>query len=104
MATVSPALTSHLDTVASVTDSPNAGTLISTAMTTSSANGQRAVNEIRLLLHVRARRAGGRRRRLRPADIDRSLGLHVDGTERLVDAAIDELPGAHVLGLLLAPH
>jgi len=32
-ATLSPAFTSHLATVASVTDSPRAGTLISTAMT-----------------------------------------------------------------------
>ena len=33
IATASPAFTSHLATVASVTDSPSAGTLISTAMT-----------------------------------------------------------------------
>src|SRR5258708_38704657 len=53
---------------------------------------------------MRARRAGRWRRGFRPADIDRALGLHSDGAERLVDAAVDEPPGAPVLGLPLAPH
>ena len=45
MVTVSPALTSHLATVASVTDSPSAGTLISTAITKpSSARAQAIVS------------------------------------------------------------
>src|SRR5688500_14402936 len=108
MATVSPAFTSHLATVASVTDSPSAGTLISTAISksssTPSSDRQRAVDQIGLFLDMGARRAGRRRGRLGPADIDRPRCLDVEAGERALDAAIDEMPAAHVLRLLLAPH
>src|SRR4051812_48728976 len=67
--TASPALTSHLETVASVTDSPSAGTLISRAMRFSSADRQGAVDQVGLLLEMLARRAGRGRCRLGPADI-----------------------------------
>src|SRR6185503_16584317 len=84
--------------------SPSAGTLISTAITLSSADRERAVDQVRLLLEMIAGRAGRRRRRFGPADIDRPLRLHVDVRQRTFDAAVDEVPGAHVLWLLLAPH
>src|SRR6185503_3134839 len=89
IATASPAFTIHLETVASVTDSPSAGTLISTAMLVSSAEGERTVDQAGLLLEVGTGRAGRRRRRFGTADIDRPLGAHVDGRERALDPAVD---------------
>src|SRR5947207_4103251 len=51
-----------------------------------------------------ARRAGGGRRRFGPPDVNRSSRLEIEASERALDAAVDERPRAHVLGLLLAPH
>src|SRR3546814_15592654 len=48
--------------------------------------------------------AGGGRRRLLPAGIDRPLATVADLGKKGLDLAVDEEPGAHVLGLFLAPH
>src|SRR4051794_11584087 len=109
--TLSPGCFSQRATVASVTDSPRAGTLISTVIAPStvdsqpsSSRGQRFRDKLRLFLHMALEQPRCRRCRLGAADKARSSRGNVDTGEYLLDAAIDKPPGAHVFRLLLAPH
>src|SRR6201985_2335221 len=106
-ATVSPSFLNQRATVASVTDSPIAGTLISMVITSSwkaliraaQSQCQSVVQEGgefgQMLLH-QARRGGGI---FRPAHVTRAALVAQQGFE----ARRHECPGALVLGLFLAP-
>src|SRR5262249_670126 len=108
-ATASPACLNHLPTVASVTDSPSAGTRISIAMRyrllgqrrslIQSLFGQRL--QFRLVF---AGDCGRGRGRGGAPGIARSLVLRLDVIEHPGEVRLDEAPRSHVLGLLLAPH
>src|SRR5258708_37294874 len=72
-ATGSPSFLSHFATVASVTDSPSAGTLISVAMRRLGLWAERLVYEVLLLRQEAAVETGGGRGRTSPADVARAL-------------------------------
>src|ERR1700756_349900 len=99
MATASPGRFSHFATVASVTDSPRLGTLISVGIL--SLRRQGFGDEMRLLFDVALEEAGGRRRSLGTAGKARPLGGDVEPGKHLFDAPVDKAPGAHVLRLFL---
>src|SRR3954454_7976971 len=61
---------------------------------------ERLLEEVGELLVVDRLRAGGRAPRLDAGDVAEVVPALLDPP----DAALDELPGAHVLGLLLQPH
>src|SRR6266542_2057455 len=103
ISTASPGCFSQRATVASVTDSPSAGTLISLAIAVVSRR-QRVADELRLFLDVALEQTGRRRGGLRAADKARPPGGDIQPGEHPLDPAIDKIPGAHVLRLLLAPH
>src|SRR5712692_1250920 len=82
-ATLSPIFLSHLATVASVTDSPKAGTRISAAILTSPARtalrvslfqGQRVVDQLGLLFEMALEQTRCRRGSLGTTDIGSPLG------------------------------
>src|SRR5579872_2483827 len=93
-ATASPGCFSQRATVASVIDSPRLGTRISVAI---GSRRQRVGDELRLLALVPLEEAGRRRGGLGAAGEARPLGRDVEPGENALDAAVDEIPGAHVL-------
>src|ERR1700690_2610707 len=107
--TASPSFLNQRATVASVTDSPMAGTLISMVMACVPARipplileGQCVVEEggqFGQMLFHQARRGGGI---FGPSDIARD-GLAAQFGNGLGDAGDDKVPGALVFGLFLAP-
>src|SRR5437879_4680581 len=101
MATASPGRFSHFATVASATDSPRLGTLISVAIALS--RSECLGDEMRLLFDVALEEAGGRGSGFRAAGKARPLRRDVEPGEHLLDAAVDKGPGAHILRLFLAP-
>src|SRR5712691_5414315 len=128
-ATASPGCLNQRPMVASVTDSPSAGTRMSamgsflqtaaarrrtTDRTTravcpdlrppSSVSLQRLVEQALELGEMARHEAGRRCRRGRPAGIARPLVLGADLIEHPLDERIDEEPCAHVARLFLAPH
>src|SRR6266851_3555321 len=98
IAIVSPIFFSHRATVASVTDSPSVGTLMSVAMDVSASVVQviERASSTSLACSALCRFKS-------PVAVARPLGLAVEADEHLLDAPLDEAPGAHVLRLLLAP-
>src|SRR5205085_4963965 len=79
-------------------------TWISVAMRRLGLWGERLVHPVLLLRQEAAVETGGGRGRAAPAHIARALCLDVEARQNLLDAAVDDSPGAHVLRLLLAPH
>ena len=109
-AMASPTFLNHLPMVASVTDSPRVGTRISVAIVpvrffrcyvySPSASSSKAASCGKVLRH-QARSPARRRPDGRCSD---PLMLGVDMRQHPFQIRVDERPGAHVLGLLLAPH
>src|SRR5690606_88821 len=121
-ATVSPTCLNHWPIVASVTLSPSVGTRISTAIVPTlvaawsagvwplprgdaraSLLGERLVEESLQLRQMRPHQARGRGGRSRPPHIVGALAAAAHLVQHPVDIGLHEGPGAHVLGLLLAP-
>src|SRR5262245_1368853 len=102
-ATASPCCLNHCPTVASVTDSPSAGTLISMGMAHTS--GRQSLLEQRLLLLVvpaqqpRGRGCGGR-----PTRVGGTLGGKLEVLQHPFEVRFHEAPSAHVFRFLLRPH
>src|SRR5262245_43889952 len=103
-ATASPACLNHWPTVASTTDSPKLGTLISVAIGRSFCLAKRLFEQRLQLMHMLLHQAGSRCRRARPPGIARTLVARADMVEHPFEVRLDEAPGAHVLRLLLAPY
>src|SRR4029453_9412434 len=103
-ATASPACLNHWPTVASTTDSPKLGTLISVAIGLSFRLAKRLFEQGVQLMHMLFHQAGRCRCRARPAGIARALVERADMFEHPFEVRLDEAPGAHVLRLLLAPY
>src|SRR5215813_7020978 len=113
----SPTLFIHFATVASVTDSPRAGTTMFADMTTSIAErwdcgapARSMLSEIQglvdkecLLAVVAPQQAGCRRCRGGTADVEQAPLLVLDGGKDGFDLGAHERPGAHVARLFLAP-
>ena len=105
--TVSPGFLNHWPIVASLTNSPSAGTLISVAIVIAprlepspNASSSSVFSSRWCLL-------------IRPVAVDaedgapgvaRPLDLGIDVVERPFDVRLHECPGSHVLRLFLAPH
>src|SRR4051812_585076 len=100
-ATASPGFLNHLPMVASVTDSPSVGTRISAI--TFCLSAQRFFEQLlqlRLVLrHLAHRGRGGSRTR----GVARTAILGFDLVQHPFEIMLDEVPGAHVARLLLAP-
>src|SRR5690349_6628234 len=103
MATASPGRLNHCPTVASVTDSPSAGTLISIAILRSS-SPQGFGNQGLLLGGVPAGEAGGGRRRGGPAGVNGPFRRQCKVLQDPFEVRLHEAPGAHVLWFLLCPN
>src|SRR5919197_976147 len=99
-ATLSPTFLCHFPTVASVMDSPSAGTLSSTPIPGSSRHG--LLDDQLLLELVRFGEPGGRAGSFDPPDVAHQQRL-VDLPHHLLQARQYERPGAHVSRLLLHP-
>src|SRR5262245_20438249 len=102
--TASPACLNHWPTVASTTDSPKLGTLISIAIGPSFRLAKRLFEQRLQLMHMLAHHAGRRRRRARPPGIADAPVARADMVEHPFEIRLDEAPGTHVLRLLLAPY
>src|SRR5262245_49177437 len=103
-ATASPACLNHWPTVASTTDSPKLGTLISVAIGPSFRLAKRLFEQPLQLMHMLFHQARRCRRRARPPGIADALVARADMVEHPFEVRLDEAPGAHVLRLLLAPY
>src|SRR5947209_2426633 len=99
-ATASPGCFSQRATVASVIDSPRVGTRISAGI---GSRRQRVADEPGLLALVPLEDAGRGRCGLGTAGEARPFGGNVETRQHPLDAAVHEVPGAHILRLLLAP-
>src|SRR5436190_838608 len=102
--TASPGFLNHWPTVASVTDSPSAGTTISIAILATLSVGERLGDERLLLLIVLAGEARRRGRRCRAAHVARPRAARLRVLQHPFDVGLDQAPGPHVFGLLLRPH
>src|SRR5579859_211364 len=113
-ATASPSFLNHLPIVASVTDSPRAGTRISAMIAVlqglpSSAPAddlllfQRVVQKLLELRQVQRHLPDRGRSGRRPAGVAGAAVLGLDLVEQPLQENIDEHPGAHVARLFLAP-
>src|SRR5580692_10188904 len=124
-ATTSPDFLNHLPMVASVTDSPRAGTrisaigpfLIRTAPTTEAKNffclplsvprrplSERVFEKLRLLGQMQRHLAHRCRRRSRSAGVTRAPVLGADLVQHPFQKDVDKDPAAHVARLFLAPN
>src|SRR5579884_392768 len=103
-ATVSPGRLSQRATVASVTDSPRFGTLISVAMMELPSGGDGFCNKLRLFVQVSLEQPGGRRGGFETPDKARPFGRDGEPRKDPLDPLRDKVPGAHVARLFLAPH
>src|SRR5690606_11210287 len=104
----SPACLNHCATVASVTDSPSAGTLTSVAILIrlseiKSIDLQRIRQKLVELLHVFAHQPHRRRRRRWPSGIARTAITCANLIQHPSDIGFHELPCTHILGLFLTP-
>src|SRR5688500_6878286 len=109
-ATASPYFLNHWPTVASVTDSPRVGTLISSAIVVScrcrseSRSGAESLfEEFPALLRVPRHQTGCGCRRCGAPGIAHLLVARLDHLENRGDARLHKSPGAHILRLFLAP-
>src|SRR5277367_4592959 len=100
-ATLSPGRFSHFATVASVTDSPRLGTLISAVIRLSRKSVR---DQLRLFLDMAFEQTGGRRGGVRPSGKAWPLGSDIEPGEYLFDAPVNKVPPTHVLRLFLAPN
>src|SRR5262245_38654978 len=102
-ATASPGCLNHCPTVASVTDSPSAGTLISMAMARPSGR-QSLFEQGLLLLIVPAEQARGGGRGRRPPGVGGALGGKRKVLQHPFQVRLHEAPRAHVFRFLLRPN
>src|SRR5262245_16402943 len=105
-ATASPGFLNHCPTVASVTDSPSAGTVISMAMShlARASSRQGLSNERFLLFGVPAGETGGGGGGCRSAHVGRTLGALGQMLQHPLEIGFHEAPCAHVLRFLLRPN
>src|SRR5580700_3284690 len=68
------------------------------------ARSQRGLHQRRLLFIMRPCQPGGRARGGLSTDIDWALRLVIQLAKHRLEAPIDEVPGAHIIRLLLAPN
>ncbi len=101
--TASPTFLNQVATVASVTLSPRVGTRMSVMVSAVLPEGQRLVDEGRLLGLVFPGEAGRGRGRGGAADVGGPAVLRFDAAEDPFEVGLDEAPAALVLGLFLAP-
>src|SRR6185437_13334982 len=102
-ATASPTFLNHWPIVASVTLSPSAGTRMSVAIVSVSLLCESFFEELLQLRDMRPHQPRRRRGRGRATDIARPVVRTAHLLEHPVHIRLDERPGAHVLGLFLAP-